>query len=102
MFDFDQPLTPILQDEPPRRRGRPWLAWAVIAAVASGVAWAQAHPAPRRRAGGTNVLMQRAGEWQARYLVGAAHIFDQQQRQPLVRQAATLDQGSLAQRLKYV
>ncbi len=114
MSYWNEPLPPFLLDEPPnflfdeppKRRGSPWLAWMVIIAVLASLAWAQAHPAPRRRGIGQRVLgtvslTSALNEWQARLIVGRAQLF-QTQRQQLLQEAAALDRGTLSQRLRNV
>jgi membrane protease YdiL (CAAX protease family) len=88
-------------DERSTPRGRPILAWAVIGAVACWMAWRQAAEAPQRRAADLAPLSSALGDFQSRYLVGAASLFGGQERQ-LLQQAEALDRGPAAERLRYV
>ncbi|HWB09209.1 MAG TPA: type II CAAX endopeptidase family protein [Pirellulales bacterium] len=83
-------------DQPSIPRGHPWIAWGVIAAVATWIAVQRSRvEIPPNQ---TARLQSVVGDWQARYLAGAAKMFPQKETEWLA--AAPVDRGPIEQRLR--
>lgn len=100
MSDSEQQLFSPL-DEPPIPRGHPWLAWVVIMAVAGWVVAQRDDADPQAKRTATALLHTTVGDWQARYFLGAAKMFQGQQSEALVKVAED-QKGPLAQQLRNV
>lgn len=82
-------------------KGHPWIAWCVIVVVAALVIWRHGQPDRREKQVIENRLLARVGDWQSRYLVGAAKMFPQKESSQFA-DAAPVDSGPIDQRLRAV
>jgi membrane protease YdiL (CAAX protease family) len=87
-------------EQPPVPRGHPWIAWGVIAAVATWIAVQRSDVELPEKQIVRHRLQSAVGNWQACYFVGAAKMFPQKESEWLA--VAPVDRGPIEQRLRNV
>ena len=95
-FDILPPV-----DQPAAPRGHPCIAWLVIVAVAAWLAARRTDVENPAKQVVQHRLQAAAGDWQARYLVGAAKMFPQNGNEALLT-SAPVDRGPIEQRLRNI
>ncbi|HEV3339696.1 MAG TPA: CPBP family intramembrane glutamic endopeptidase [Pirellulales bacterium] len=88
-------------EQPPVPRGHPWIAWAAIVAVVAGLVALRANTEIPGRQDVQHRLQSMAADFQARYFLGAANLFQQKESEALLASAA-VGRGPIGERLRYV
>ncbi|MFC1758649.1 lysostaphin resistance A-like protein [Planctomycetota bacterium] len=88
-------------DQPPRRRGAPLVAWAVIIAIVLLIVLRQ-RDIPEAEANGGIQITDKVFEFQGQYLVAAASISEATKQQLYDQAAQQMNTGSILNRLRFV